>query len=580
MRKSKIFLMMLVMVSPIFFTSVNNVKAVRPFIYGTMEGPAELEYMDAYDSASIDCVVQSLETLYATNLSDSPDFEMVPCLAANFGTWSPDGLETSIPLRQNVTFHDGSKFNATSVKWAMDRLTYMLTEDPTGIQTADLFLYDGEPILNKTEIVSEYVVNMTLNVALPALWDILLTTWVTSIMKPNDNMTRWLTLTDDLIGTGPFVYDGYVPGQKVTFHAYENYWGGVANIPSMVWQVIDDDDTRSLAMVNHEIHMIDSALPAYTEKLENDPSINFIKVKGLCTYYVAYNVEMVPLAHRKALSYATNLTYLIDDIMEGECYPWQSPVPEGILYANESFDGVPNFNITKAREILIDSGDAASHNLNASSTDDDWITVANSSNPIAEYNFTTHSGLIYTIGEALKSMYEKIGIKMKMTDRIEWKTFVDKMNGRNGHSKNELTISIGAWCPDYNDPINFISPLYKNDSSSNQFQLNDPTLEQLMLDSYTADPEDRQQMFNDMQELIAATTVPSYNLWQFEEHTVYNKDIIGNYPVNPFGRTYFYPCTFNEPPAPAVPGYELGIMLVASLAVVFILLTKKEAIVR
>jgi ABC-type transport system substrate-binding protein len=290
-------------------------------------------------------------------------------------------------------------------------------------------------------------------------------------------------------------------------------------------------------------------------------------------------MELINTTMRKALSYSVNTSYLVNEIMEGECYPWKSPVPEGILYANESFTGAPYYNVTMARKILIDSGIAALHGLDATSSDDNWIDVAEGSDPIMALNFTTHSGLRYMIGEAMKSDYTKIGVSMEMLDKITWDTFVEKMNGRNGHSQNELLISIGAWCPDYNDPINFISPLFKNDSLSNQFQMNDPQVEQWLLDSYTeTNAILRQEIFNNIQERIIVDLVPMYNLWQFEDHTIYYNKVIGNYPVNPFGKLYFYPCTFTEPPAPGIPGYELFTLTTVMIGVVAILVFRKKQI--
>jgi ABC-type transport system substrate-binding protein len=34
------------------------------------------------------------------------------------------GTDWTIPLRENIWFHDGTKFNATAVKWNLDRINY------------------------------------------------------------------------------------------------------------------------------------------------------------------------------------------------------------------------------------------------------------------------------------------------------------------------------------------------------------------------------------------------------------------------------------------------------------------------
>ncbi len=96
---------------------------VLPFIVATGNGPSKLDPLDAYDSESIETIMQVVEGLYIYNYS-SPEMEVIPNLAASLGTWSPDILNLTIGLKQGVTFHDGSNFNARAVKWNFDRLQY------------------------------------------------------------------------------------------------------------------------------------------------------------------------------------------------------------------------------------------------------------------------------------------------------------------------------------------------------------------------------------------------------------------------------------------------------------------------
>ena len=62
----------------------------------------------------VDYMVETLTKLV-------PDGSIQPSLAESWSV-SPDGLQYTFKLRQGVTFHDKTPFNAEAVKWNFDRL--------------------------------------------------------------------------------------------------------------------------------------------------------------------------------------------------------------------------------------------------------------------------------------------------------------------------------------------------------------------------------------------------------------------------------------------------------------------------
>ena len=104
------------------FVTAENEDRV-PFVVATANGPGKLDPLDAYDSESIETIMQVCEGLYIYNYS-SPEMESIPCLAASMGSWSPDAKNLTITLKQGVTFHDGTPFTAAAVKWNFDLLQY------------------------------------------------------------------------------------------------------------------------------------------------------------------------------------------------------------------------------------------------------------------------------------------------------------------------------------------------------------------------------------------------------------------------------------------------------------------------
>jgi ABC-type transport system substrate-binding protein len=169
---------------------------VIPLDVRTLNGPEKLDPLDAYDSESIETIMQVVEGLYIYNYS-SPEMEVIPNLAASLGTWSHDMLNLTIGLKQGVTFHDGSSFNARAVKWNFDRLQYWtygldidhdgdLDNHPLGTASKSLFEQNGIPILNRTEILDDFTIRFVLNIP-SVIWEKLLAFVACSIILPDSN---------------------------------------------------------------------------------------------------------------------------------------------------------------------------------------------------------------------------------------------------------------------------------------------------------------------------------------------------------------------------------------------------------
>ena len=81
------------------------------------------------------------DTLYRINLQGS----LVPMLAKDRPIISKDGLSISIPLKENILFHDGTKFDAEAMAFSINRfiqigtLSY-ITKSIKSIETPEEFL--------------------------------------------------------------------------------------------------------------------------------------------------------------------------------------------------------------------------------------------------------------------------------------------------------------------------------------------------------------------------------------------------------------------------------------------------------
>ncbi|MHA1915372.1 MAG: ABC transporter substrate-binding protein [Promethearchaeota archaeon] len=224
----------------------NQGEEIFRLIYGADSGPTNLDPQNSINSDSFDVINQVCEGLFAYNLSD-PSFSIIPNLAPSKGTWLINSTDSwyTISLRSNVSFHDGSKFNATAVKFTFDRLAYLINNSMA--MASSLYEYydpdvnNFRSIINQTVIVDEYTIRFELNqpygpfealLCFPASYI------VSPISTPQHDVID--TFTGDLVGTGPFVFDHYIPDDEVLFHAYDDYWAGRANITLLKFDIISE----------------------------------------------------------------------------------------------------------------------------------------------------------------------------------------------------------------------------------------------------------------------------------------------------------------------------------------------------
>jgi ABC-type transport system substrate-binding protein len=611
MKKLNVYLiisMMLVATCAVIFFGFVAATAEEndaPFVvFSGTTGPPKLDPQDCYDTTSSDVIRQVVEGLFISNYT-SAEVEPIPNLADGDPVIVADGdkFNYTVALQTGVTFHNGEAFNASSVKWTMDRLQYytsgiynltsgeLLFKATGPIESASIFYIGTEPILNHTIILGEHSVRFVLNTA-PGFWTKLLAFTATSFMLHDDDyeygdrFNSFLDLNDELIGTGPYKLVEYVFDEQVVFEAYEDYWNHAARpenyIRNMIYLIVPDAVTRSLAVLNYEIHWGDVIFD-YRDEFDADPNLARFTIKTLIKRGIYTVVENQPWETRRATQFAFNYSYYIVDLYQNSRYELHTPVPDGMQYYLEDYVGEPEFNQTYARQLLLDAADplaavgtfernVSDSGLSQSNTTEEWIAVAESTNPIAWYNFTGPTGTDVGYFIPLQNDMAAIGVKIATPLYLDWGAYLDDyLHSKEGQRR--MIYHYSGWAPDYNDPINMIDPLYSSTASAGSTLLADATLDQMILDSYTASEfttPTRETLFHDMQKRITIDLAPSTYLAQSGTDLAYNSLYVDPTSIddlkNAFEDFYWFNVVF-YPPEPVIPGFELITLLAVGLGV-------------
>ncbi len=501
--------------------------------------------------SSIHLINQIAEGLFEIDVTDETS-HIIPNLALN-GTWSSDGLNFTCILRQGVKFHDGTPFNATAVKWNFDRLHNLLDYlvYPWIWYDADLNL-----ILNRTEIVDNYIVRFVLNKPFVP-FKAMLTSLQSYILSPRAvPLNNFSYHETGLIGTGPFKYDSSTILKDPTYLIYytENttlianpdYWGEKPYLEKLIFKYFQNPDDH----VERYEQMIEGKIdytylwPWGPENYTDSPEITLHYHNTSAVNYIWMNNNIINTTMRQAISYAFNYSKMLtyeEQWWEGGVIRCRSPLSKGMLYSNwEDFD-LPYYNLTHARQVLKDvnwNGTAGSLTANDNiSAGNEWESLVTNETPLAIYNYTYGVASDYSVfyKDLIVESLKQIGVELNIIPLFSgegWKI----------HAWSAFWIS--GWYPDYFDPSSNVNPLFssKIDGFENWGNVNDTLAQQWMDDAIIETNEiARGQLYYNIQKRLIEEVYPV--IWTYTEGycAVHGPKLTGiNYYLAPYKMLFKY----------------------------------------
>ena len=188
--------------------------------------------------------------------------ELVPSLSTEVpsddnGLISEDGLTYTFPIREGVTFHDGSPLDANDVYYSWDRI---MTSDLPG-SSSEILIEN----IDSMEVVDDYTFSVTLQERNAAFLHSVVTQMVASVVsdevvEANGGFAageRNEFMATNPIGTGPYVFDTWNRNENLIFTANEDYWGGAPALDLRI-EVVQDPDVRILGLRAGDFDMIET----------------------------------------------------------------------------------------------------------------------------------------------------------------------------------------------------------------------------------------------------------------------------------------------------------------------------------
>jgi peptide/nickel transport system substrate-binding protein len=258
----------------------------QTLVYETYGNPDYMDPHNNYESFGSMVHYNIYETLYTYEWDTLRTDPVVPLLASNV-VISSDGLTYTFTLRQGVTFHDGTPFNASCVQYNFERMlgtfdpggpVWMVAEPILGGQAIEDAVF-GENLTLHTElweawvaanaagtgavnVIDDYTVEVKLAYAYsPFLAAItyevgamISPSWVESlggiVVGSHDPV-----IDVETMGTGPYTLGEWTIDERVVLDRYPNYWRNQASkaqfpfsgaIDQVVIKINEDENSRIL----------------------------------------------------------------------------------------------------------------------------------------------------------------------------------------------------------------------------------------------------------------------------------------------------------------------------------------------
>ena len=229
-----------------------------------------------------------------------------PALASSW-VISADGKTYTFTLNKGVTFHNGDAMTAADVKFSLDRAR---SEDSTNAQKA---LYAG---ITDVKAEGDHTVVITLDA--PNGQFLFNLAWGDAVIVNKNTIDA---ITTDANGTGPFMVDRWIKGDRINLVKNPTYWGDAVQLDQATFRFIADPSASFAAMMAGDV----DAFPGYPApetliQFESDDRFRVTSGSTEGETILAINNKAEPftdLRVRKAVALAINRQDIIDGAMFG-----------------------------------------------------------------------------------------------------------------------------------------------------------------------------------------------------------------------------------------------------------------------
>lgn len=284
--------------------------------------------------------------VYDRLVHQAPNGDSIPGLALSW-EFIEDGTILRFVLRQGVTFHDGEKFDAATVKANIERAKTV----EGGTQAGDL------KVVTEVVIVDEFTVDLLLDGPAASL-PLILSDRAGAMISPAafDNAD----LDEIGVGAGMYRIVSHNVGSLIVMEAFEDYWDADARpLAGFEYHIMPDPATRANAVQSGAVDWALIEADAY-DRLIAVPDLEGGLFDDLAYPNQPLNRARTPLANvkvRQAINHAIDREAMVNALLRGYGEACSQPWPRGYVAFNEEIGcDYYEYNPEKAQQLLAEAG--------------------------------------------------------------------------------------------------------------------------------------------------------------------------------------------------------------------------------
>ncbi|RNB82394.1 glutathione ABC transporter substrate-binding protein [Brevibacillus fluminis] len=302
--------------------------------------------LDPHFISSINAASVVHQKVYEGLVTRDQNMEFKPLLATE---WKQlDDRTWEFKLRQGVTFHDGTPFTAAAVKKTIGRVLDPAVASPR----ANLF-----KMIQEVKVVDDYTVQFILSSPFSPLLSIL-ASHEGSIISPAAIEKYGKELARNPVGTGPWTFTSWTPGQEIVLARNDNYWGQKVKVKQVVFKVVPEDATRIAMLETGEAQIAEPLPVTEIERVQASSSMNLYRSEAFGTEFIGFNTKKKPFDDvrvRQAISHAIQTDAIISGVFNQVGTKVYSTMGSKVFGANTSLKGY-DYDPNKAKQLLAEAG--------------------------------------------------------------------------------------------------------------------------------------------------------------------------------------------------------------------------------